>query len=152
VSIGVIHHIPDPRPTIVSAKQALKPGGKLIVWLYGKEGNDLYLALFKPLRAMTKRLPDVVLEALCWLLWIPLWCYVRFCAFLPLPMRAYARGHLAKLSTRQLVATIFDQLNPAYAKYYSRDEAIALLEDAGFTDIRLDHRHGYSWTVCGTRV
>lgn len=45
---------------------------------------------------------------------------------------------------------IYDQLNPAYAKYYRRDEARALLEDAGFQDVRLHHRHGYSWTVLGT--
>lgn len=50
---------------------------------------------------------------------------------------------------RRLV--IYDQLNPAYAKYYTRAEAYELLRQAGFDDVRLHHRHGYSWTAVGTR-
>ncbi len=150
-SIGVVHHIPDPLPTIRAAYEALKPGGRLVIWLYGREGNALYLAFALPLRAVTRRLPDSLLTALSWLLLPPLWLYIRLCRLLPLPMRGYMRDFLAKLSPRQLVATIFDQLNPAYARYYTRDEAHDLLENAGFRDVLLEHRHGYSWTVCGTR-
>jgi hypothetical protein len=50
---------------------------------------------------------------------------------------------------RRLV--LYDQLNPAYAKYYARDEARGLLAHAGFRDICLHHRHGYSWSVIGTK-
>src|SRR6185295_4549930 len=39
LSIGVIHHIPDPGPTMSAAYRALKPGGRMLVWLYGREGN-----------------------------------------------------------------------------------------------------------------
>lgn len=150
-SIGVIHHIPDPDPTLRSAYQALKPGGQVVVWLYGREGNGLYLRLVQPVRTVTRRLPSSVLQALSWLLWLPLSVYVLLCRWLPLPLRSYAREHLSKLTHRQLVATIYDQLNPAYAKYYTQAEAVDLLARAGFADIRTRHRHGYSWTVCGTR-
>jgi len=51
---------------------------------------------------------------------------------------------------RRLV--IYDQLNPAYAKYYTREEAQDLLARQGFVDIRLHHRHGVSWTVLGTKA
>ena len=50
---------------------------------------------------------------------------------------------------RRLV--IYDQLNPAYAKYYTRAEAEALLSQGGFADVKLYHRHGYSWTVSGVK-
>ena len=70
---------------------------------------------------------------------------------LPLPMRDYARGLLKRLTHRQLVATIYDQLKPTYARYYTRDEAQELLQRAGFADVKSHHRHGYSWLVCGTR-
>ena len=50
---------------------------------------------------------------------------------------------------RRLV--IYDQLRPTYAKYYTGPEARELMSRAGFGDIRLHHRHGYSWTVVGTR-
>jgi len=49
------------------------------------------------------------------------------------------------------VVTVFDQLNPEYAKYYTKDEARSLLESNGFVDVKLYHRHGCSWTVMGVR-
>ncbi|WP_145831617.1 hypothetical protein [Bradyrhizobium huanghuaihaiense] len=61
------------------------------------------------------------------------------------------RSVLAKFPRSVRRLTIYDQLNPAYAKYYTRAEAEALLSDAGFADVQLYHRHGYSWTVSGTR-
>jgi hypothetical protein len=66
-------------------------------------------------------------------------------------MRAYMRGVIAHYGWRHYFLTIFDQLNPAYAKYYRREEALELMEKAGFADVRLYHRHGYSWTVVGSR-
>jgi hypothetical protein len=58
---------------------------------------------------------------------------------------------LAKFPAHVRRLTIYDQLNPAYAKYYTRSEAEALLVEAGFVDVKLYHRHGYSWTAVGTR-
>jgi len=152
LSMGVIHHIPDPDPTIRSALAALRPGGRILIWVYGKEGNELYLALAGPLRHVTRRLPDPLLRLFCWVLWLPLVIYVSLCRFVPLPMRSYAKNHLVHLSNRQLVTTIFDQLNPAYAKYYTKQEAIDLLERAGAEQVAAHHRHGYSWTVCGCKA
>src|SRR5436190_8905932 len=50
VSIGVLHHIPDPRPVVRAAWRALRPGGRCLVWLYGREGNETYLRVVEPLR------------------------------------------------------------------------------------------------------
>jgi hypothetical protein len=47
--------------------------------------------------------------------------------------------------------TVYDQLNPAYARYYRRAEAVDLLASAGFSDVQVYHRHGYSWAVTGVR-
>jgi len=151
VTFGVLHHIPRPEPVVQAAYAALRPGGKLFVWIYGREGNELYLTLVQPLRALTKRLPDRVLVWLVRALDIPLAGYIWLCGFLPLPMRAYMRDHLGKLGGDKRRLTIFDQLNPAYAKYYTREEAHALIADAGFVDIAQRHRHGYSWSLVGTK-
>jgi len=40
-SIGVLHQIPDPKPVVEAAFKALRPGGHFLVWLYGKEGDNL---------------------------------------------------------------------------------------------------------------
>jgi SAM-dependent methyltransferase len=33
IAIGVLHHIPDPRPAVKAAFSVLKPGGRFLVWL-----------------------------------------------------------------------------------------------------------------------
>lgn len=151
VSLGVLHHIPDPLPVAAAALGALRPGGRFLAWLYGKEGNETYLALASPLRALTTRLPHAVLVALVWTLYPLLRLYMGLCRLAPLPLRRYVENVLRRLSPRQLRLTIYDQLNPRYAKYYTRDEAVRLFTQAGFADVQASHRHGYSWLLIGTR-
>jgi SAM-dependent methyltransferase len=151
-SIGVLHHIPDPVPVVQAAYRALKRGGRLLVWLYGREGNAAYLAVAHPLRAVTTRLPSSALTALCHVLNAALSVYIVLCRRLPLPLRAYTTNVLGKLSRDKRFLVIYDQLNPHCAKYYTRAQAIDLLAQAGFASIQAYHRHGYSWTVIGTRA
>ncbi|MCA8924187.1 MAG: class I SAM-dependent methyltransferase [Planctomycetes bacterium] len=151
VSFGVIHHIPEPDPVMRAIYAALRPGGKAVIWLYGHEGNELYLSLAEPARMLTCRMPDPLLAGLSWSLTPPLSLYARASKLLPLPMRGYMQDHILKLSPSARMLTIYDQLNPRYAKYYRRQEAIELLTRAGFSDVQIHHRHGYSWTVVGTR-
>ncbi len=150
-SIGVLHHIPDPKPVVEAAFRALRPGAHFFIWLYGKEGNRFYLMFLLPLRAVAKHLPHFLLAALVWILYYPLLLYTRFCHLLPLPLKDYFLSIFEKMSPEKRRLIIYDQLNPAYAKYYTRQEAIKLLEDGGFINIRIHHRHGYSWTVIGTK-
>jgi len=151
VSMGVLHHIPDPAPVMNAAFRALRPGGHMVVWLYGREGNELYLRFAESLRAVTKRLPHALLEILCSTINVALDAYIFLCRFLPLPMRKYMRNVLARFPRTVRRLTIYDQLNPAYARYYSKDEAQSLLARAGFADVLSWHRHGYSWTVIGRK-
>lgn len=151
LSIGVIHHIPEPRPVLRAAYEALKPGGRLFLWLYGKEGNELYLAVVGPLRKLTSLVPAPLLGAISHPLSWGLSAYALLCRFLPLPMRGYMRRVITPLTMRHRRLVIFDQLHPAWAKYYTRDEAIALMEGAGFAQVRAFHRHGYSWSVLGVK-
>ncbi len=152
VSIGVIHHIPEPEPVIQAAYRALKPGGKLIVWLYGKEGNRLYLAVALPLRALSRFLPSTWIAGLAWLLDLPLALYICLCRVsgLRLPLSDYMKNVLGKLAPDKRRLVIYDQLRPTYAKYYSRRDAKELMRAAPF-DVELHHRMGYSWVAIGTK-
>ena len=150
-AVGVLHHIPEPRPVVAAAFRALRPDGVLAVWLYGREGNELYLHLVRRLRAVTTRLPHALLAALAWALTIGLSAYSAAARFLPLPLRGYMRQVVVRLGLRKRQLVVYDQLNPAYAKYYGREEARQLLAAAGFVDVRLHHRHGYSWAVVGRK-
>jgi SAM-dependent methyltransferase len=151
VSIGVIQFIRDPLPTLEAAREALRPGGKLVIWVYGREGNELYVAVVQALRAVTTRLPHFGLAAVCNALTLLVDAYIFACRWLPLPMRDYMRNTLSRVSREHRKLTIYDQLNPSYAKYYRREEVREMLERAGFRDVRLHHRRGYSWTAVGAR-
>jgi len=83
--IGVLHHIPDPKPFVEAAFRALRPGGHFVIWLYGKERNALYLALIGPLRVLTKHLPHLILAFLVEIMYWPLLLYIKFCHFCPYP-------------------------------------------------------------------
>ena len=152
LSLGVLHHVRDPVPIVRAAREALRPGGRMLVWLYGREGNEMYLRFALPLRTITSRLPAPVLAGLAHALAVPLSGYIWLCRFLKLPMYQYMRSVVAPLIWGQRMLVIYDQLNPRTAKYYTESEARALLHDAGFSDVKVHHRHGYSWTVIGTRM
>jgi SAM-dependent methyltransferase len=154
VSIGVIQFIRDPLPTLRAARAALRPGGSLVIWVYGRdEGNAVYPAVVGGLRVLTTRLPHRALALLCHGLRFVVTAYSGLCRALPAawPLRDYLLHTFSKLSPREQVLTIYDQLNPRYARYYRREEVVALLEEAGFVDIGLHHRRGYSWTARATK-
>ena len=148
-AIGVLHHLPDPRRAIGIMRGLLKPGGRCTIWVYGKEGNGLYLFTFGTLRRATTKLPPTALHALSTALVPPLRAYITACRVLPLPMRDYMRSVLQPLDRNALRLNIYDQLNPAIVAYWTRDEVRSLMERAGFRDVKLHHRHGYSWTATG---
>ena len=148
-SIGVVHHLPDPGRALRIMRDLLKPGGRCTIWVYGKEGNELYLRTFGALRRLTTKMPHAALHALATGLVPPLRAYIAACRVLPLPMRHYMRAVLRPLDRTALRLNIYDQLNPAIAAYWTGDEVRALMGGAGFRDVRLHHRHGYSWTATG---
>src|SRR5262249_20674739 len=139
----------DPAPIVKAANRALKPGGLMFVWLYGREGNGLYLAVAEPLRALTKRMPHRMLSAVCYAMDAAAMAYTAVCGFLRLLMRDYMRSVYGKLAPDKRRLVIYDQLNPAFAKYYRKQEAFDLLAKNGFANVRTHHRHGYSWSVVG---
>jgi SAM-dependent methyltransferase len=151
VSIGVLHHIPEPRSAVEAAFRGLKPGGRMLVWLYGKEGNAAYLAFLLPLRLVTKKLPHQANAVLAWVLDIALQAYMTIARVLPLPLYQYTRGYLDKLNPDKRRLVIYDQINPEHAKYYTEAEAVELLRASGFQNIRVHQRGGYSWTVLGEK-
>ena len=151
VSIGVLHHVPEPSPVVKRAYDALRPGGRLLVWLYGEEGNEAYLRLARPLRLVTSHVPDWVLRLIAHSLVAPISIYAWASKFSPLPMQGYMRKVFSLLPWHHRFLVIFDQLNPTHADYYTEAAVRELMETAGFKEVRLYHRHGYSWTALGIK-
>lgn len=152
LSIGVLHHIPDPGPVVQAAYDALRPGGRMLAWVYGHEGNGLYVGIFGPIRSITRSFPIVVNEAMAWMLYPLTIGYAALTRrWSSLPLSDYISNVYLRFPARERRLVILDQINPRWAKYYTRSEAESLFQDVGFKDVRLHHRHGYSWTIFGTK-
>tara|TARA_B100002051_G_C16585658_1_gene560032 strand:+ start:47 stop:919 length:873 start_codon:yes stop_codon:yes gene_type:complete len=151
-SLGVIHHIPEADVVCKNIFKSLKTNGKFIIWLYGKEGNELYLIIFNNLRKVTKFLPDKLLNLISFFLNIFLSVYIFLCNYINLPLKKYMINVLKKCSFEKRKYIIFDQLNPSYSKYYLKNEVHSLLRDAGFKNIEIINRHGYSWTAIAEKI
>jgi SAM-dependent methyltransferase/uncharacterized protein YbaR (Trm112 family) len=49
-SLGVLHHLPDPRAGFKSLVAKVKPGGHLSAWIYGAENNGWIVKFVNPIR------------------------------------------------------------------------------------------------------
>jgi SAM-dependent methyltransferase len=63
-SLGVLDHTPDPRKAFLELTRLLKPGGRIVVWVYPRE-RALVEWIMNVQRAVSTRLPVGLLERLC---------------------------------------------------------------------------------------
>ena len=61
--VGVIHHTDDPTVTFRNLVRHLRPGGRMIIWAYAKEGNFLMANVVEPFR---KRVLDNAPHQVIW--------------------------------------------------------------------------------------
>lgn len=146
--IGVLHHIPDMTKALNGILSIIKPGGTIILWLYGKEGNQVYLFAMHILKFLTPKISDKFLSFLSKLFVKPIKIYCWCCKHLErLPMANYFNHVISKLNEKEIELVIFDQLNPSTAYYLTKAEIEKLLLKCGLRDLEFYHRHNYSWTV-----
>lgn len=146
-SIGVVHHMQYPERAIENFRRALKPGGTLLVWLYGREGNEMLLKFLDPIRKnITSKLPPAVLHVLTYGVSVPFWLGLHLIR----PKKEYYR-QIRGFSFHHVHSIIFDQLLPHIAHYYTKEEAIELFKNGGLKDIHVEHTNGMSWTVTGKK-
>lgn len=61
-SVGVLHHLPDPKAGFESLVSRVKPGGHASAWVYGAENNWWIVSLVNPIRKhITSRMPERLL-------------------------------------------------------------------------------------------
>ena len=144
-SLGVIHHIPEYKLACKKIHNSIKPGGKFLIWVYGYEGNEIYINIFNNLRRFTRILPDSLLRFICSFLNFCCYVYIFLCKFFNLPMKEYMLEVFGKCSFEKRNYIIFDQLNPTYSKYFKKHELLNLLKGVGFKKVKIRNRHSYSW-------
>jgi SAM-dependent methyltransferase len=132
-SIGVIHHLEDPKKALEGMVDALVPGGKLLIWVYSREGFEWIPDYVDPIRnALTSRLPLPLVHVLSYLCSVPLFCFVKI-------FRG-PTGYFRQLSTFKfwhLHSIVFDQLIPSIAHYWTRDEVRALVKELPLENVEV---------------
>ena len=146
-SIGVIHHLEFPERALAAMTRATVPGGRVAMWVYGRENNGWFIHVLNPLRrAMFARLPIGLVHHLSLypsaVLWLLLKLGIRPLAYFKL---------IATFSFPHLRSIVFDQMLPHIANYWRRDEVEKLMRDAGLKDIRLDWVNEMSWAAIGRK-
>jgi SAM-dependent methyltransferase len=146
-SIGVIHHLASPEKALAAMTAAAKPGGKVLIWVYGLENNRWIVYLLTPLRKLLfSRLPIGVVHHLSLYPALALWLALR----LGLDSLEYFRL-LRRFSLRHLRSIVFDQMLPKIAHYWPKEAVEALMRNAGLDEVKLAWVNEMSWSAIGTK-
>ncbi len=154
-SIGVVHHTGDPDRTVQNLKKHVKPGGKLILWVYSREGNELVSAIVEPLRKIFLRHLDknslmIISKGITLLLYPVVYSIYR----LPLRRLPYYEyfGNFRKLSFARNCLNVFDKLNAPQVEFISKKRITDWLTGGDFKDISILPYKGVSWSGSAVKI
>jgi SAM-dependent methyltransferase len=160
-SVGVLHHLPDPRGGFQSLVSKVKPGGHVSAWVYGAENNGWIVKLINPVREhITSRIPPRLLFHLSRLPTAIMYVLSKV-VYGPLNRsqrgRAIARhlfynDYLDFVSTfnwREQHSIVFDHLVAPTAFYISRDEFEAWWRDIKANEVVIGWHNKNSWRGFG---
>lgn len=160
-SIGVLHHLPDPKMGFLSLVKHLQPGGRMSVWVYGKEGNLWIEKLVNPVRIhITSKLPKAVTRVLSFLLSLPLYAALKLVygqvehrpRLRPLKNRLPYSEYLCAISDYSFAENfwnVFDHLVAPTAFYHSREEVADWFATARLQQVEITSRTNNSWRGTG---
>ncbi len=152
-SLGVIHHILEPKKAINSLRRTVKKDGNINFWVYSKEGNKIYLFFYKIISFFTKKINDYFKWILSLIISVFIYPYMKVCVLLSkiseknfLPLQEYMK-FISGLGFKILRLVIYDQLIPQIAYYPTKEE---LLNWVDFDDLKISHldmRTNNSWRI-----
>ncbi len=160
-SIGVLHHLPDPKQGFLSVVSKLKSGGRAAIWVYGKEGNRWIELLVDPVRIhVTSRLPKFLTQTISFLIALPLYAALKL-VYAPasrsprlkrgLPYADYLCA-ISGYSFAENLWNVFDHLVAPTAFYVSRKEVEDWFAAAKLEQVEISSRNNNSWRGTGVKA
>ena len=156
-SVGVLHHLPDPRAGFLSLASKVKPGGHLSAWIYGAENNEWITRFVNPVRQrITSRIDR---RALLQLSKIPAACLYLATKLVYGPLnrngsslarRLFYNDYLkaiAPFGWREQHTIVFDHLVAPTAFYISHDEFAEWWRELRASEVEISWHNKNSW--CG---
>jgi SAM-dependent methyltransferase len=160
-SVGVLHHLPDPRAGFKSLAARVKSGGHLSAWVYGAENNEWITRWVNPLRErLTSRMnrkallhlskaPTAIMFAATKLVYGPLNRSSKGAALAGLLFyNEYLRA-IANFDWREQHTIVFDHLVAPTSFYISHDEFADWWKEIGAHDVVIEWHNRNSWRGFG---
>lgn len=154
--VGVLHHIDKMEEALNELWRVLKPGGKIVLWVYGKEGNFWITYFLNPIRKLiTSKLPVKLLRILSFPLSLFLYIILKT-TYGPLTkwgkkeIFLYYSSYLGAISPypfKEIESIVVDHLCPPVAHYLSKQEIKEMLKLLNPSSLTLRWHHKNSWTA-----
>jgi len=159
-SVGVLHHTVDPEGAFRELVARVKPGGRMIAWVYGRENNGWIVNFVDPIRKqLTSRLPHRVIYELSRAPAALVYAASR-AVYEPLskaPFDAVGKRlfysayltHLAAFPFEEVHSIVHDHLTPPIANYIPRDDFEAWFSRASLERTQVSWHNENSWRGTG---
>jgi SAM-dependent methyltransferase len=154
-SVGVVHHTNDPTTTFLNLKRLTKKGGRLIVWVYSREGNFLNRTLLEWtkrlfLRCLPSRAKLVLSYALTLALYPVVWTFYLLPLHSVLPYYEYF-SNFRRFPFRKNFQNVFDKIIAPQTVFINEATIRGWFNAADFIDIHISWYKGVSWRASGTK-
>lgn len=161
-SVGVLHHLPDPRAGFASVASHVKPGGHFSAWVYGAENNEWIVRWVSPVRE--KLTSSLNRRALLHLSKIPAAMVYLATKLVYGPLNRSEGGSrlarrlfyndyfksIADFGWREQHTIVFDHLVAPIAFYISREEFDSWWQDISARDLVIAWHNKNSWRGTGS--
>lgn len=159
-SVGVLHHLPDPKAGFLAVTKLLKRGGAISAWVYGAENNEWITRFVDPVRKrVTSKLPRPLLHAASSAIATAVLNPAAKLVYAPANRRAprlAARlfyndylAYISQFSRREIESIVFDHLVAPTAFYIPRADFARWFADARLGDVAIEWHNRNSWRGFG---
>jgi SAM-dependent methyltransferase len=159
-SVGVLHHLPNPREGFKSLVSKVKPGGHVSAWVYGAENNQWIISVVNPVRECTSRMNRQVLFHLSK---IPAAMMYLATKSIYGPLNRSRMGakvarflfyndylnYISRFNLHEQHSIVFDHLVAPTSFYISRKEFEEWWQDIGAVDVVINWHNKNSWRGLG---
>ncbi len=149
-SIGVLHHIPEPKEGFKKLIKVLKKNGKMLIWVYSRRNNNRAIYLYEPLRVISRLIPKPILYKLCYIPATIVHLWNIFCKSLKLKKMPFF--YYENFSFNMKLNDAFDVLATPKSNYYYSEEIEKWFKEAKLNNIKSFEHPEAGITCIGTHV
>jgi SAM-dependent methyltransferase len=156
-SLGVLHHVPDPRRGLESCLRKLKPGAPFLVYLYFAFDNKpaWYRSVWRltePMRFVLSRSPFTVRywasQLIALLVYFPLARFALILEWLGFDVDTFPLSYHRKRSFYTMRTDALDRFGTRLEQRFTKSQMQTMMEQAGLERIGFSERRPY-WCAIG---